>query len=208
MHSARSFASKVIRAVVASTSEVGLHQQQKQQHLLPAVVLGVRRHRSSSSSSSSASSSSSSSSGKEEEVVGGGVDEVAKSLAALNRLKGTATKLHLVSSEDIVCRDIQCERVTRPCACKLAVALEKSGQNLREIDLSGNNLDSVPESLFEKCANLERLSLRNNKLTVEAIGKHYKLRKLKLLELGGNPGMELSVECYNRLAKRNVKVRV
>jgi Leucine-rich repeat (LRR) protein len=169
------------------------------------VVLGVRRHR---SSSSSASSSSSSSSGKEEVVGGGGVDVVAKSLAELNRLKGTATKLHLVSSEDIVCRDIQCERVTRSCACKLAVALEKSGQNLREIDLSGNNLDSVPESLFEKCANLERLSLRNNKLTVEAIGKHYKLRKLKLLELGGNPGMELSVECYNRLAKRNVKVRV
>ena len=133
---------------------------------------------------------------------------VAKSLAELNRLKGTATKLHLVSSEDIVCRDIQCERVTRPCACKLAVALEKSGQNLREIDLSGNDLDSVPESLFENCANLERLSLRNNKLTVEAIGKRYKLRKLKLLELGGNPGMELSVECYNRLAKRNVKVRV
>lgn len=196
----RSFASKVIRALVASTSEVGfLHRQQKQQHLLPVVVLGVRRHRSSSSSASS--------SGKEE-VVGGGVDVVAKSLAELNRLKGTATKLHLVSSEDIVCRDIQCERVTGPCACKLAVALEKSGQNLREIDLSGNDLDSVPESLFEKCANLERLSLRNNKLTVEAIGKHYKLRKLKLLELGGNPGMELSVECYNRLAKRNVKVRV
>ena len=202
----RSFASKVIRALVASTSEVGfLHRQQKQQRSLPVVVLGVRRHRSSSSSASS--SSNSSSSGKEE-VVGGGVDVVAKSLAELNRLKGTATKLHLVSSEDIVCRDIQCERVTRPCACKLAVALEKSGQNLREIDLSGNNLDSVPESLFEKCANLERLSLRNNKLTVEAIGKHYKLRKLKLLELGGNPGMELSVECYNRLAKRNVKVRV
>lgn len=200
----RSFASKVIRALVASTSEVGLHRQQKQQHLLPVVALGVRRRR---SSSSSASSSSSSSSGKEE-VGGGGVDVVAKSLAELNRLKGTATKLHLVSSEDIVCRDIQCERVTRPCACKLAVALEKSGQNLREIDLSGNDLDSVPESLFEKCANLERLSLRNNKLTVEAIGKHYKLRKLKLLELGGNPGMELSVECYNRLAKRNVKVRV
>jgi len=200
----RSFASKVIRALVASTSEVGLHRQQKQQRLLPVVVLGVRRHR----SSSSASSNSSSSSGKEEVVGGGGVDVVAKSLAELNRLKGTATKLHLVSSEDIVCRDIQCERVTRPCACKLAVALEKSGQNLREIDLSGNNLDSVPESLFEKCANLERLSLRNNKLTVEAIGKHYKLRKLKLLELGGNPGMELSVECYNRLAKRNVKVRV
>jgi Leucine-rich repeat (LRR) protein len=196
----RSFASKVIRALVASTSEVGfLHRQQKQQRLLPVVVLGVRRHRSSSSSASS--------SGKEE-VVGGGVDVVAKSLAELNRLKGTATKLHLVSSEDIVCRDIQCERVTGPCACKLAVALEKSGQNLREIDLSGNDLDSVPESLFEKCANLERLSLRNNKLTVEAIGKHYKLRKLKLLELGGNPGMELSVECYNRLAKRNVKVRV
>jgi Leucine-rich repeat (LRR) protein len=196
----RSFASKVIRALVASTSEVGfLHRQQKQQRLLPVVVLGVRRHRSSSSSASS--------SGKEE-VVSGGVDVVAKSLAELNRLKGTATKLHLVSSEDIVCRDIQCERVTRPCACKLAVALEKSGQNLREIDLSGNDLDSVPESLFEKCANLERLSLRNNKLTVEAIGKHYKLRKLKLLELGGNPGMELSVECYNRLAKRNVKVRV
>lgn len=201
----RSFASKVIRALVASTSEVGfLHRQQKQQRSLPVVVLGVRRHR----SSSSASSNSSSSSGKEEVVGGGGVDVVAKSLAELNRLKGTATKLHLVSSEDIVCRDIQCERVTRPCACKLAVALEKSGQNLREIDLSGNNLDSVPESLFEKCANLERLSLRNNKLTVEAIGKHYKLRKLKLLELGGNPGMELSVECYNRLAKRNVKVRV
>ena len=199
----RSFASKVIRALVASTSEVGLHRQQKQQRLLPVVVLGVRRHRSSSSASSNSSSS-----GKEEVVGGGGVDVVAKSLAELNRLKGTATKLHLVSSEDIVCRDIQCERVTRPCACKLAVALEKSGQNLREIDLSGNNLDSVPESLFEKCANLERLSLRNNKLTVEAIGKHYKLRKLKLLELGGNPGMELSVECYNRLAKRNVKVRV
>ena len=195
MHSARSsFASKVIRAVVASTSE------KQQQRLLFPVVLEVRLHRASSSSFSTASSSSS---GKEEEV-----DVVAQSLAELNRLKGTATKLHLVSSEDIVCRDIQCERVTRPCACKLAVALEKSGQNLREIDLSGNNLDSVPESLFEKCANLERLSLRNNKLTVEAIGKHYKLRKLKLLELGGNPGMELSVECYNRLAKRNVKVRV
>jgi Leucine-rich repeat (LRR) protein len=198
MHSARSFASKVIRAVVASSTS-----EKQQQRLLFPVVLEVRLHR----ASSSFSSASSSSSGKEEEVVGA-VDVVAKSLAELNRLKGTATKLHLVSSEDIVCRDIQCERVTRPCACKLAVALEKSGQNLREIDLSGNNLDSVPESLFEKCANLERLSLRNNKLTVEAIGKHYKLRKLKLLELGGNPGMELSVECYNRLAKRNVKVRV
>lgn len=197
MHSARSFASKVIRAVVASSTS-----EKQQQRLLFPVVLEVRLHRASSSFSASSSSS-----GKEEEVVGA-VDVVAKSLAELNRLKGTATKLHLVSSEDIVCRDIQCERVTRPCACKLAVALEKSGQNLREIDLSGNNLDSVPESLFEKCANLERLSLRNNKLTVEAIGKHYKLRKLKLLELGGNPGMELSVECYNRLAKRNVKVRV
>ena len=133
---------------------------------------------------------------------------VAKSLAELNRLGETATKLLLNSSKDIVCNDIQCERVTKPCACKLAVALEKSGKNLREVDLSNNNLDVIPESLFENCENLERLSLRNNKLTVEAIGKHYKLRKLKLLELGGNPGMELTVECYNRLAKRNVKVRV
>ena len=59
---------------------------------------------------------------------------VAKSLAELNRLGETATKLHLDSSTDIVCNDIQCERVTKPCACKLAVALEKSGKNLREVD--------------------------------------------------------------------------
>ena len=159
--------------------------------------------RSLSSSSSSSSSPSSSSAG-----APGAEEVVARSLAELNRLGKSATRLELESSKDIVCRDIQCERVTKACSCKLSVAIEKSGQNLRAIDLSNNRLESIPESLFDTCSNLERLSLRNNQLTVEAIGKHYKLRKLKLLELGGNPGMDLSVECYNRLAKRNVKVRI
>ena len=152
---------------------------------------------------SSSSSSPSSSAG-----APGAEEVVARSLAELNRLGKSATRLELESSKDIVCRDIQCERVTKACSCKLSVAIEKSGQNLRAIDLSNNRLESIPESLFDTCSNLERLSLRNNQLTVEAIGKHYKLRKLKLLELGGNPGMDLSVECYNRLAKRNVKVRI
>lgn len=160
-----------------------------------------RKPRSSFSFRSLSSSSSSAGAPGAEEVV-------ARSLAELNRLGKSATRLELESSKDIVCRDIQCERVTKACSCKLSVAIEKSGQNLRAIDLSNNRLESIPESLFDTCSNLERLSLRNNQLTVEAIGKHYKLRKLKLLELGGNPGMDLSVECYNRLAKRNVKVRI
>jgi len=135
---------------------------------------------------------------------------IARSIAELNKLKGRAKKLLIPNLRDnaLRCQDVICQNFSKPCLCKLSIALEQNGKALTEIDLSACELTSVPETLFTKCENLERVSLSNNDLSIESIEKHYLLRKLKLIELGGNPRLSLTVECYNRLAKRNVKVRI
>jgi hypothetical protein len=74
---------------------------------------------------------------------------IARSLAELLRHKGKVTELYLKRSADLVCNNLFCEKVTKPCLCRLERALEHSNPaNLEVLDLSGGAVEwkkSYPE---------------------------------------------------------------
>ena len=144
--------------------------------------------------------------------------EVVTSFLELREAMATSAEkiaLRLVKSDDLRCKNVACERVDESCACTLAREIGRVdprrgvvGERIVELDLSGNGLDRLPEEIFSRCKNLERLTLRNNDLVADDVKKWVALKKLKLLEVSGNPRFSLTVDCYNRLAKRHVNVRI
>jgi Leucine-rich repeat (LRR) protein len=110
---------------------------------------------------------------------------VARSLAELLRMKKSVTEVILVGSPDLVCNNLMCEKVTKPCLCRLERALEGSIASRVEIlDLSGNRLEGVPPAVT-RMPKLRVLDLRNN--AFEHMPKELeKLTGVKIL-MGGNP---------------------
>jgi Leucine-rich repeat (LRR) protein len=94
----------------------------------------------------------------------------------------------LKKSQDLVCRNMFCDKVGLPCLCKLEHALSSPHldlSNIKRLDLSSNKLTSLPPSI-EKMINLEELNLSNNSLC--SLPQHLKkLERLELLDLSVNP---------------------
>ena len=51
-------------------------------------------------------------------------------------------------TSDLICVNMMCEHVGAPCICKLARCLTRC-PNLKSLDLAGNKLGSLPESIAE-----------------------------------------------------------
>jgi len=73
----------------------------------------------------------------------------------------------LKGSEDLICNNMMCEKVTEPCVCRLERVLETvtAPGEVRSIDISGNRLPALPPSLEKFTPHLERLDLSHNALT-------------------------------------------
>lgn len=114
---------------------------------------------------------------------------VARSLGELLRLKGAVRELRLRSSPDLVCSNLMCEKVTKPCLCRLERALQAANPlDLEVLDLSGNNLDVLPPfvATLAKTPRTFTLDLSNNlftRLPAELDKDNTKLRVI----MDGNP---------------------
>ena len=94
-----------------------------------------------------------------------------------------AQELDLSGSPDLVCNNLLCEKVGDPCICRLSRALERLPQLLR-LDLSGNGLTQLPDSLCT-LRRLQHLDLRANRLSSLPAGI-WDMQQLELLDLRGN----------------------
>ena len=66
-----------------------------------------------------------------------------------SKLPVNASSLLLSRSEDLVCNNLFCEKVTKPCICRLERALGRlSVEHLKKVDLSGNRLIELPPGLI------------------------------------------------------------
>jgi Leucine-rich repeat (LRR) protein len=110
--------------------------------------------------------------------------------------------LNLSRSEDLVCKNMMCEKVGEVCVCKLAVWASQSAPsllNLETLNLSQNGLTVLPDSIFE-LTTVIKLDISENKLTniPDAIGR---MTSLKYLDLYGNSDLEaLPVSLYDPCA--------
>lgn len=75
-----------------------------------------------------------------------------------------AQALDLSRSEDLLCRNLVCERVGEPCICRLAVVLERHAATLAWLSLAGNGLSQLPASLTALPA-LRHLDVSANRLS-------------------------------------------
>lgn len=80
-----------------------------------------------------------------------------------------AQALDLSRSEDLLCRNLVCERVGEPCICRLAVALERHAATLAWLSLAGNGLMQLPAALTLLPA-LRYLDLSANELSALPAG--------------------------------------
>ena len=113
---------------------------------------------------------------------------IAKSLAELviknNRI---IQKISLNASEDLICKNIFCEKLLSPCICRLERALDKfqSPLDINSIDLSNNSLNLLPLSL-KKYTNVQNLNLQSNNLKDLDLDLIESLTKLEILDISQN----------------------
>jgi Leucine rich repeat len=110
----------------------------------------------------------------------------ASSLASL----GGPHVLLLRASEDLLCRNMMCEKLGGACICRLALTLSRCSQ-LRSLDIAANALAELPDAVFER-ASLQQLDLSNNALTAVPASLRL-LAQLEDLNIAGNP-LQLSVD--------------
>ena len=77
--------------------------------------------------------------------------------------------LDLSRSEDLLCRNLVCERVGEPCICRLAGALERHAATLAWLSLAGNGLTQLPAALTALPA-LRYLDVSANELSALPAG--------------------------------------
>ncbi len=102
---------------------------------------------------------------------------ICKSLkdSAINADK--VSKLDLSNSDDLVCKNIMCEKLGDPCVCKLARFLAQTQfPKLEGLSLDSNKLTTIPDPVFQ-IKTLKSLSLNNNKVVID----QQFVEKLKLL---------------------------
>ena len=92
---------------------------------------------------------------------------------------------------DMQCRNMLCEKIGKPCICRLATVLQQM-TSLRSLLLTGNGLEDLPDTLWA-LRELEVLDLRDNQLTMVS-PRISELESLKILKLSGNPRIVLPSE--------------
>eukprot|EP00614_Pseudopedinella_elastica_P029842 CAMPEP_0172624308 /NCGR_PEP_ID=MMETSP1068-20121228/135394_1 /TAXON_ID=35684 /ORGANISM="Pseudopedinella elastica, Strain CCMP716" /LENGTH=131 /DNA_ID=CAMNT_0013433201 /DNA_START=327 /DNA_END=722 /DNA_ORIENTATION=- len=92
---------------------------------------------------------------------------------------------------------MMCEHVGGPCICKLARCLSKT-PNLKRLDISGNKLGALPETLGD-LSELTHLDVSGNALTDLSIVK--RLKKLVSLKADDNMVTSLDAEGLDELAE-------
>ena len=108
---------------------------------------------------------------------------------------GRLHAIDLTSSEDCRCVNLMCVHVGGPCACRVAVALEKvagrgGAATVSVLSLAANGLVSVPASVRELTA-LTELDVSGNQLV--SVGKSNvfeRLRALRHINVSGMPMLE------------------
>ncbi|RHY23939.1 hypothetical protein DYB37_005955 [Aphanomyces astaci] len=97
---------------------------------------------------------------------------------------GAVRELILQRSEDLLCRNLMCERVGEACVCRFSMVLEKLPQ-LKALNVSHNHLHALPPSLFN-LPQLEELNLGHNNLSDTALVGLEGLQSLRHLDLSHN----------------------
>ncbi|KAG5182396.1 leucine rich repeat protein [Tribonema minus] len=112
---------------------------------------------------------------------------VAASLAEASSMapQGGPVSLVLRSSEDLLCRNIMCEKLGGACLCRLAVCLGRCS-GLQSLDLAKNGLATLPEAVLEQQHHLRHLDISDNAFT-SVPPAVLQLSKLTTLSLSGNP---------------------
>ena len=93
------------------------------------------------------------------------VDLVSNSLAEATRHGKRCKSLNLSKSEDLVCKNIMCEKLGEACICRLARCLSFT-PNVVDIDLSNNGLTNLPDTIYT-LENLEKIDLKGNSFSKE-----------------------------------------
>ncbi|OQS01902.1 hypothetical protein THRCLA_21571 [Thraustotheca clavata] len=113
---------------------------------------------------------------------------IAKSLRDAATHTSSVQKLVLRKSQDLVCRNLMCERVGEACVCKLSLVLERLPQ-LEELDVSENKLQMLPPSIFQ-LSKLKQLNVSGNMLTSQSLEQLGQLKELQILHVENNPKIE------------------
>ncbi|TMW55184.1 hypothetical protein Poli38472_013946 [Pythium oligandrum] len=122
---------------------------------------------------------------------------VARSLRDVARGQRVQALL-LARSQDLICKNLMCEHVGSSCACKLSLVLERVPE-LREMDLSGNQLRFLPVSTFA-LTQLTTLNVAQNHLDVLS-PEIAALTNLETLDVSHNRLQELPVDVLSALPK-------
>ena len=101
--------------------------------------------------------------------------------------KTPVARFVLSRSEDLVCKNMMCEKVGSACVCKLSRFMEQTPlEGLQELDLSANNLDIIPSAVFSGARDVQTLLLAKNSISTlpDEIAS---LQDLRTLDLRDNP---------------------
>jgi Leucine-rich repeat (LRR) protein len=110
------------------------------------------------------------------------------SLAEVLACKQLVRGVVLRSSQDLLCTNLFCEKVSEPCVCRLDMVLSKKKLvDLKILDLSNNKLHLLPP-IIGSLVQLEELNLSGNCL-LEVPEFVLSLPKLKVLNISNNFGI-------------------
>ena len=112
---------------------------------------------------------------------------ISNSLAEATRHGKKCETLKLSKSEDLICKNIMCEKLGEPCICRLARCLSFT-PNVVDIDLSDNGLTNLPDTIYS-LQKLQKIDLKGNSFSVE----EKENIKEKLAELAEKEKLELHI---------------